>query len=69
MIDYLRMQRNLSMEEFGKTVGKNKSAISRWINGTRFPTIEEAENIAKQFDLPLNVLLFGAESGENLFEI
>lgn len=68
MIDYLRAQRNLSMEAFGELVGKNKSTISRWIKGTRFPTIEEAENIAEQFNLPLNVLLFGAKDSENLFE-
>lgn len=68
MIDYLRAQRNLSMESFGELVGKNKSTISRWIKGTRFPTIEEAENIAEQFNLPLNVLLFGAKDSESLFE-
>lgn len=69
MINYIRNQRGLSMEEFGNLVGKNKSTISRWINGTRFPSIEEAEMLANKFDLPLEVLLFGAKNSEDLFDI
>ena len=69
MINYIRNQRGLSMEEFGSLVGKNKSTISRWINGTRFPSIEEAEMLADKFDLPLEVLLFGARNSEDLFDI
>ena len=69
MINFIRNQRGLSMEEFGSLVGKNKSTISRWINGTRFPSIEEAEILANKFDLPLEVLLFGAKNSEDLFDI
>lgn len=69
MINFIRNQRGLSMEEFGSLVGKNKSTISRWINGTRFPSIEEAEMLANKFDLPLEVLLFGAKNSEDLFDI
>ena len=69
MINYIRNQQGLSMEEFGNSVGKNKSTISRWINGTRFPSIEEAEMLANKFNLPLEVLLFGAENSEDLFDI
>ena len=69
MINFIRNQRGLSMEEFGNLVGKNKSTISRWINGTRFPSIEEAEMLANKFGLPLEVLLFGAKNSEDLFDI
>lgn len=69
MIDYIRKQKGLSMEEFGNLVDKNKSTISRWINGTRFPSIEEAEMIADKFGIPLEVLLFGARNVEDLFDI
>ena len=69
MINFIRNQRGLSMEEFGSLVGKNKSTISRWINGTRFPSIEEAEMLANKFGLPLEVLLFGAKNSEDLFDI
>lgn len=60
MIDYLRKKNGLSMEEFGNIFDKNKSTISRWIKGTRFPKIEEAEEIANYFNIPFEVLIFGA---------
>lgn len=60
MIDYLRKKNGLSMEEFGNIFDKNKSTISRWIKGTRFPKIEEAEEIANYFNVPFEVLIFGA---------
>ena len=69
MINYIRKQKGLSMEDFGNLVDKNKSTISRWINGTRFPSIEEAEMIADKFGIPLEVLLFGARNVEDLFDV
>ena len=69
MINYIRKQKGLSMEDFGNLVDKNKSTISRWINGSRFPSIEEAEMIADKFGIPLDVLLFGARNVEDLFDI
>ena len=69
MINYIRKQKGLSMEDFGNLVDKNKSTISRWINGSRFPSIEEAEMIADKFGIPLEVLLFGARNVEDLFDI
>lgn len=69
MIDYLRKQHDLSMEEFGSIFGKNKSTISRWIKGTRFPKIEEAEEIANHFNIPFEVLIFGAGGENNIYNI
>lgn len=65
MIDYLRRQNGLSMEELGNDLGKNKSTISRWINGTRFPKIEEAEEVANYFNVPFEVLVFGGNDIKN----
>lgn len=65
MIDYLRKQNGLTMEEFGDIFGKTKSTVSRWINGSRFPKIPEAEEIADYFDIPFEVLVFGAGTDNN----
>lgn len=50
MIDYFRNENSLTMEELGRRLGKNKSSISRWISGERYPKIEEIEEIAKYFN-------------------
>lgn len=47
------------MEELGRRLGKNKSSISRWISGERYPKIEEIEEIAKYFNTDVETLIFG----------
>ena len=59
MIDYFRNENNLTMEELGRRLGKNKSSISRWISGERYPKIEEIEEIAKFFNTDVETLIFG----------
>lgn len=59
MIDYFRNENSLTMEELGKRLGKNKSSISRWISGERYPKIEEIEEIAKYFNTDVETLIFG----------
>ena len=56
MIDYFRNENSLTMEELGRRLGKNKSSISRWISGERYPKIEE---IAKYFNTDVETLIFG----------
>ena len=59
MIDYFRNENSLTMEELGRRLGKNKSSISRWISGERYPKIEEIEEIAKYFNTDVETLIFG----------
>ena len=59
MVDYFRKENNLTMEELGVQLGKAKSSISRWINGERYPKIEEIEEIALFFNTDVETLIFG----------
>lgn len=61
MVDQYRKELGLSMEELGNILNKDKSSISRWIKGERFPKIEEAEEIARYFNVPFEVLIFGEQ--------
>jgi transcriptional regulator with XRE-family HTH domain len=54
---YLRKQKNQSQTELGKALGVTRHAISKWENGERMPIIEDAQNIAKYFDISLENLL------------
>lgn len=65
MIDYFRNENSLTMEELGKRLGKNKSSISRWISGERYPKIEEIEEIAKYFNTDVETLIFGFNTKVN----
>ena len=59
MIDKHRKLMGISMEELGRRLNKDKSTISRWVKGERFPKIEEAEEIADFFNIPFETLIFG----------
>ena len=41
MVKYFRLQKNLTMEELAKKLGKAKSSISKWESGERSPKIYE----------------------------
>lgn len=60
MLDFFRQEKNMTMEELGTYLGRNKSTVSRWISGERYPKIEEVEQIVSFFDTDVETLLFGA---------
>lgn len=60
MLDFFRQEKNMTMEELGAYLGRNKSTVSRWISGERYPKIEEVEQIVSFFDTDIETLLFGA---------
>lgn len=60
MLDFFRQEKNMTMEELGAYLGRNKSTVSRWISGERYPKIEEVEQIVSFFDTDVETLLFGA---------
>lgn len=61
MLDLFRQEKNMTMEELGAYLGRNKSTVSRWISGERYPKIEEVEQIVSFFDTDIETLLFGAD--------
>lgn len=61
MLDLFRQEKNMTMEELGAYLGRNKSTVSRWISGERYPKIEEVEQIVSFFDTDVETLLFGAD--------
>lgn len=61
MLDFFRQEKNMTMEELGTYLGRNKSTVSRWISGERYPKIEEVEQIVTFFDTDVETLLFGAD--------
>ena len=60
MLDFFLQEKNMTMEELGAYLGRNKSTVSRWISGERYPKIEEVEQIVSFFDTDIETLLFGA---------
>ncbi|MEB7427878.1 helix-turn-helix domain-containing protein [Enterococcus faecalis] len=52
----------MTMEDLGKTIGRTRSTISRWISGERYPKIEEVEQLVALFNTDTETLLFGAQS-------
>ena len=59
MVKHFRLQKNLTMEELAKKLGKAKSSISKWESGERSPKIYEIEEIAEFFNVEPNVMMFG----------
>lgn len=68
MVDYFRKENNLTMEELGNQLGKAKSSISRWINGERYPKIEEIEEIALFFKTDIKTLIFGFDKDSKMID-
>lgn len=47
--EWLRSQ-NMSHEEFAERIGRDRSAVTRYVNGTRMPRREVLEQIADVTD-------------------
>lgn len=60
-IKELRTSHNLTMEEFGKKIGKAKSTISLWESGKRSPKIGELVKIENVFGVKAEILVYGDE--------
>ena len=56
-LKFLRLQNNLTQEEFGKRLGKDYSTIGKWENGTRSPIMEDVIKIAEYFNVNLSELV------------
>jgi transcriptional regulator with XRE-family HTH domain len=56
-IKNMRRKRGLTQEELGKLIGVEKSAISRWENGERKPSIDHLKKMSHTLDVPVGFLL------------
>lgn len=59
MIEELRKEKQLTLEDLGLKLGKSKSAISRWTKGDRSPMVEDLEKLADVLDTDILTLLYG----------
>ncbi len=53
----LRTEKDITQEELGKAIGKAKSAVSNWEQGTRFPDQETLIALADYFSVTIDYLL------------
>lgn len=52
-----RARRGLTQDQVAKALGCHESAVSRWENGSRFPTGADLVALAEMFEVSVDVLL------------
>lgn len=57
----VRKQAGLSLGEFAKAIGCNKSAVSFWESGRNFPSCIWIAEIARRFGVSCDWILLGTE--------
>ncbi len=67
-IAFLRKQKGLTQEELAKTLGVTNQAVSKWESGQCCPDIQLLPDIAKLFEVTVDVLL-GCNSAKGLGDI
>lgn len=53
-IKKIRKARGLTQEQFADLLGVNRTSVSRWESGERFPDLEILEKMANVLEVPLN---------------
>lgn len=53
----LRLSKNLTLEQLGKTFSVTKQTVSRWENGNRLPPLDVVVSLADYFDVSLDYLV------------
>lgn len=56
----IRLEKGMTLEEFGKLMGADKGIVSRWENGTSIPKAERLKTVAKLGDMTVEELLNGS---------
>ncbi|WP_156018910.1 helix-turn-helix domain-containing protein [Streptococcus ruminantium] len=64
-IKAIRLDRGMTLEEFGKLFGTSKSIVSRWESGISSPNPERLKTIAKVGDMTVSQLLHGEQGGSH----
>ncbi|MBE7087668.1 MAG: helix-turn-helix transcriptional regulator [Clostridiales bacterium] len=52
----LRLEKNISQQELGKSLNMSKMAISHWEKGNSEPSIEQLKVLAQIFDVTIDYL-------------
>ena len=58
----LRIKENLSQEKFAELIGVSKQAVQKWETGVSMPTIDKLVEIAKRFNVSLDLLILDRDS-------
>lgn len=61
----IRLEKGMTLEEFGKLMGADKGIVSRWENGKSVPKAERLKTVAKLGDMTVEELLNGSINVEN----
>ena len=64
-IKAIRLDKGMTLEEFGKLFGTSKSIVSRWESGISSPNPERLKTIAKVSDMTVSQLLHGELGGSH----
>lgn len=64
-IKAIRLDKGMTLEEFGKLFGTSKSIVSRWESGISSPNPERLKAIAKVGDMTVSQLLQGELGGSH----
>lgn len=59
-IKNIRLEKGMTLEEFGKMFGASKSNVRSWEIGTNLPNPERLKTIAKIADISIDELLYGS---------
>lgn len=65
-IKAIRLDKGMTLEEFGKLFGASKSIVSRWESGISSPNPERLKTIAKVGGMTVGQLLYG-EQGQSYY--
>lgn len=64
-----RLNRNLSQEALAEAFDISVQAVSKWENGLSYPDITVLPKICDYFNISMDTLFYGEESGLNLAEL
>lgn len=65
-IKYIRLNKGMTLEEFGKLFDTSKSIVQRWENGVSLPNKERIKTISKIDNISINELLYGTSIEKEL---
>lgn len=56
-LKFLREKNNMSQNKLAKLIGVNQTTIARWEDNNRTPTVDNAYDVCKIFNIPLSEFL------------
>lgn len=62
MIDYYRRQKNMTLKDLGKRLGKSESTVSKWVNGVTTPLAKDLSIMTHIFETDIETLMYGSRN-------